>query len=433
VGPENYYFIANAYYNPAIYQYDPSWFDKPHNYLIEVLVTTGVFGFAAYAAMLIACVWILALAYRRGLLSLLEFCLLLAGFLTYDSQNLFVFDTISASLMFFVFLGFVGFLWQEIKLDDKSENNKKNSGLDPVFVNTATVLCALGAMYFIYIGNITGIVVAKNINYGYAYANVDPQIAQNYFQAVKNSPFDFDPVQFASKYADSAIHLASNPGTQTPAFVNQSLQEAISAGKDAVLAVPSDPTAWEGLANLYLTESIVQKTAIDPAGIAAAEEAIKLAPGRPEPIMMMTRVDIFRNNYSEAESLLKNLINSIPQDNEAKLQLAMMYAYQGQMDKALAVGQALIDSGYIPGQASEIDWMGQAYDKQGNFAAAAQVYEFVVKKVDPNNLQDQWALAQDYAKLGQKDKAIAIAKSLITADPTDASHFQDFINSMLQK
>ena len=50
VGPENYYFLSNKYYNPEIYQYDPSWFDKPHNYLIEVLVTSGIFGFAAYMA-----------------------------------------------------------------------------------------------------------------------------------------------------------------------------------------------------------------------------------------------------------------------------------------------------------------------------------------------------------------------------------------------
>ena len=59
VGPENYYFIANKYYNPAIYQYDPSWFDKPHNYLIEVLVDSGIFGFLAYLGLQVFSLWAL--------------------------------------------------------------------------------------------------------------------------------------------------------------------------------------------------------------------------------------------------------------------------------------------------------------------------------------------------------------------------------------
>src|SRR6185369_6595272 len=29
VGPENYYVIANKYYNPEIFNFDRSWFDKP--------------------------------------------------------------------------------------------------------------------------------------------------------------------------------------------------------------------------------------------------------------------------------------------------------------------------------------------------------------------------------------------------------------------
>jgi len=429
VGPENYYFISNANYNPAIYQYDPSWFDKPHNYLIEVLVTTGIFGFAAYAAMLIACVWILTLAWRRGLFSLLEYCLLLAGFLTYDFQNLFVFDTISASLMFFVFLGFAGFLWQECQPEQKDKNQKTGRGLDPFFLNTATVLCALGAAYFIYIGNITGIVAAKDVNYGYAYAAVDPQIAQNYFKDVWNSPFDFDPVQSASKYSDSAVALASNPGTQTAAFVNQNLNDALSAEQDAVFRVPNDPTAWQEIANLYLTESIFNKTPLDPKAVQAAQTALALAPKRPEPITLMVRLDIYQNNFAEAEKLLLGLIAEIPADYDAKFQLAIMYGYEGQADKGLQMGRDILAGGFTPRQAGQVDWMGKIYDQEKNYAQAAAIYELAVK-IEPGNLQDEWALAQDYAKLGDKDQATAVVNNLITQDPKDAQAFQDFINSL---
>ena len=257
VGPENYYFISNANYNPDIYKYDVSWFDKPHNYMIEVLVTTGAVGFIAYVLMLLACVWSLALAYRKGLFSLLESCLLLAGFLAYSFQNLFVFDTISASLMFYIFLGFTGYLWQESMAEENPNKKTLVRELEAGFVNTATVIVAIGTAYIIYIGNITGLIVAKNINYGYAYAAVDPQIAKTYFQQAEDSSFDFDPIQFASKYAATAINLAGNPGSQTPDFVAQNLQDAIRVSESAVARVSNDPTAWQQLANLYLSQSII--------------------------------------------------------------------------------------------------------------------------------------------------------------------------------
>jgi tetratricopeptide (TPR) repeat protein len=353
----------------------------------------------------------------------------LAGFLTYEFQNLIVFDTISASLMFFSFLGFAGFLWQECQPERKDKNQKNDRGLDAVFVNTVTVLCALGAVYFIYIGNITGIVAAKDVNYGYAYATVDPQIAKNYFEAVRNSPFDFDPVQSASKYTDSVVALASNPGSQTTDYVNQNLKDAVSFEQDAVSRVPNDPTAWQEIANLYLTESIFNKTALDPNAIAAAQKAMDLAPRRPEPILLMARLNIYQNNYPAAESLLNGLIAEIPQDYDAKLQLGLMYAYAGQADKGLAVGQAILASGFKPTSAGQIDWMAKLYDSEKNYAQAANIYELALA-AEPSNLQDQWALAQDYAKLGKNSQAVAIVQNLITEDPKDAQAFQNFIDSL---
>src|SRR6185369_16632465 len=105
VGPENYYIIANKYYNPAIYQFDRSWFDKPHNYLIEVLVTDGALGFTVYLAILVLIAVAFYKGYKSGFLSLMEFVILLAALLAYQIQNLTVFDTVPASLAFYCLMG----------------------------------------------------------------------------------------------------------------------------------------------------------------------------------------------------------------------------------------------------------------------------------------------------------------------------------------
>jgi O-antigen ligase/cytochrome c-type biogenesis protein CcmH/NrfG len=427
VGPEDYYFIANKYYNPAIHQYDPSWFDKPHNYLIEVLVESGIFGFLAYAGLQIFSLWALWAAFRKQILILPEFCLLVCGLIVYQVQNLFVFDTVGASMAFFIYIGLMGYLWHEA---NKKDAKNKSAGLDPLFVNVAFGLSAAVILYIVYLGNITGIYVAKDINYGYAYASVDPQIAKNYFVDAQNSPFDFDPVQFSSKYADSAVNLSISPPKGTSEeFIKQNLQDAITVQQDTINHVPNDPTAWQELANLYLASSTFNKTALDPRALQAAQTAMNLAPRRPEPEMVMARLDFAENNTAGAEALYEKIISDIPQNSQAKLMLAVVYYYYGQQDKGLQLAQGVLDSGYTPPQTSLFSWMGTMYDKQNNFTAAAKVYELVAK-IDPSDLQNQWLLAQDYAKLGQKDRAIAIVQSLISADPTDASHFQEFINSL---
>ena len=430
VGSENYYFISNAYYNPTIYQYDASWFDKPHNYLIEVLVTSGVLGFAAYLGMLITFIWILWRAYRAQLLTLLEACLLLDGFLAYEFQNLFVFDTISASVMFFVFLGFAGFLWHESKPElPQGQKKKHGSNFNVALVYTAGAVAAVAMAYTIYIANVTGLAVAKDINYGYAYAGVDPQIAKNYFESANNSPFDFDPVQFASKYADFAIGLAANPQKQDPSFVSSNLQDAIEAQQQAINRVPNDPTAWEELANLYLTSAIYNKTGLDPKATDAANEGMKLAPRRPEPELMAARLDIAQNNFSGAEGYLQDIANNIPQDKDAQWQLALVYYYSGDVHKGLEIAAPLLAAGYLPPQTAQVDWMALEYAKENNISAAADIYALEIK-IDPSDLNAYWQLAQDDIKLGKKSEAAALLQQLIAADPKDTQQFQALLNTI---
>jgi tetratricopeptide (TPR) repeat protein len=429
VGPEDYYLIANKYYNPAIYQYDPSWFDKPHNYLIEVLVTSGIFGFIAYVSLLGFTLWALWLAYKKGLLNLLELCLLAAGFLSYTFQNLTVFDTISASLTFFVFVGFAGYLWRESLAGDDNGKKKLTRGLQPAFVNTVVLLSVVVVIYGLWALNITGMEAGKAVNYGYAYSSVDPQTAQTYFERAISRPFYFDPVQISSKYSDFAINLAQNPGTQTPVFVNQMLQDAIAAQKDAINRVGNDPTAWQELSSLYLSSAIYNKIEPDPEALTAAQQAVALAPKRPEPTLTEARIDLYENNSTTAESLLETVVNNIPQDNDAKLQLAIVYAYNQQTAKGLQIAQAVLDTGYVPAQTNEISWMGQAYQDEGNYAAAAKIYQDLVM-ANASDMQDMWNLAQMDAKIGDKQDAIAIAQQLMAEDSKDAAQFQAFIDSL---
>ena len=71
-------------------------------------------------------------AVGREFYGLAEFCFLLTAFLAYQIQNLFVFDTVPASLMFFAFAGFAGYIWGIAKSEkkNKTEPSAKGLGLD---------------------------------------------------------------------------------------------------------------------------------------------------------------------------------------------------------------------------------------------------------------------------------------------------------------
>ena len=437
VGPENYYVISNGHYNPEIYKYDKSWFDKPHNYLLEILVTGGILGFMAYVGILLTVIWILFKSQRKELFSLMEFCLLLTGFTAYTLQNLFVFDTIPASLMFYVFLGFAAFLWKELR---EIPGRKKiyESGMDSMFVNFATIAACLCMAYVIYAGNIAGARIAKAVNYGYAYGSTNPQskeylqniqIANSYFQQMRELPFNFDPMETSGKFSDYVVSNASFINEKNHELAKKSLSEAINFQESSISRVPNDPIAYQRLSNLYITQAKLLGSPIPDTAQRAIDKAMQLAPGRPEPILANAQLRIIQNNLPGAIAIIKDLVQEIPSHIEARMQLGLLYWYNGNVEEALVEANKALQEGYNPRSVQEIDWMAQAYVKQGDYAKAAVIYEQIVK-IDPENLNGYWQLAQVYAKLGKKSEAIQIAKVISTYDPSRKSEIEAFITEI---
>lgn len=427
VGAEAYSVVSNANYNPEIFNYDRSWFDKPHNYFLEVLVTSGVLGFAAYLAMLLFVVVILYKAYKEGLYGLMEFCLLVCGWIAYGVQNLFVFDTIPASLMFYSFLGFAGFLWVESR-EDAGKKFKIEPYLEPVFVSSVVVLSSIAAVYIIFVGNIAGWRIAKNINYGYAYGTVDVQKSQNYFKVAIDAPFNFDPIETGSKYGEIAITTSSR--TDVPKEIRQSIvNSAIAYQLRVVDKVTNDPTAWQRLADLYLAKAALESTRLDQGAFDAATTASTLAPKRPEPLLEIARLNIYSNNAPGAQAILRTLLKNIPNNTDAQVQLGLIDWYTGNADEAIALGEKALDLGFVPRQAREIEWLGQAYKKMNDWNKAISVYELTVK-AEPNNVAMYWELAQLYAQVGRVDEAKNIALSIAKFDKTREDEMQKFVQSL---
>jgi len=113
-GPESFSFVFDKYFKADYLQHIPetTYFDYPHNKIMELMEGTGLLGALVYLFVFIIIFYLIFRRSRsqkepnqrsRDVFNLI----LTAFFISYFIQNLFVFDTISAYLLFFLVLGFI--------------------------------------------------------------------------------------------------------------------------------------------------------------------------------------------------------------------------------------------------------------------------------------------------------------------------------------
>ncbi len=432
VGPENYYVVANAHYNPEIYKYDPSWFDKPHNYQLEVLVTTGTLGFLAYLGIFVFSVYALYRGLKAELYGLTEFAVLLGGLVAYQVQNLFVFDTIPASMTFFAATGFCAYLWyRSTHTSTAQANGKKIYGGSPVAANIALAVSAVVAVYLVYVTNVFGARVNKAIHEGFVTKGAYLTHSLESFERARTSNSDFDPVELGNKYSATALSAAVNGSTDpaTHGTIVQLIDGAIAANEEAARRVPNDPAVYHRISNLFFTKAIVEKTDVDPRAEAASRKATELAPRRPEPQLGLVRVLTISNRLSEAESVLRNLLSLTPGHPQALLQLALVLHEEGKDAEAAKAMDEAVALGYRISDPNDVGWLVGYYLRNDDYENAVRYLEYAYS-ADPANVDVAWELAKAYAKVGKVDQARNFAEQVLQSDPSKQQVVQDFLKTL---
>jgi len=112
-GPETFEYVFSKYFNPCMFLRECGgeiWFDRAHNIIFDTLISGGVVGLATYGFIFLAAIYIL---WRHYWLKKIEFWpagIFSVFFIAYAVQNLTVFDMVSSYMMWFLMLGFVGYL-----------------------------------------------------------------------------------------------------------------------------------------------------------------------------------------------------------------------------------------------------------------------------------------------------------------------------------
>lgn len=431
VGPENYYVIFDKYFNPELYKYDPSWFDKPHNFLIEVLVTNGVLGFIAYIAMFVFSLCILWKAFKSDVLSLAEACLLAGGMITYQVQNLFVFDTVSASVAFYAFLGLLSYILSETGEEKTVEEKSRLFS-----VNLLLGLLGAGILasaYLVYLTNIQSIEAAKRTNFGYAYTSYDPKIAAQYFESALSVSFNLDPRETVNRYSDYAATLVNMSDwlNKQPDFVASQVDNALAEQKKITYQTKNDPLLWMRLCIDELNYAILHKTDIAPVQD-AINKTIALSPKRAEILQLQMQLDGYQKNWQDTLKVALKIVELNPYNPGPRWQLAMAYYLNGNKQEAVAAGDEALNMGFKFSQLQQFAWYIQYYEDKNDNAKVAPLLERAIE-LEPNEIGLYFDLAKVYANLGNYEKARVLAQQVAKSDPSRKSAVDKFLSEIANK
>lgn len=427
MGAENYYFIANKNYDPKIVQYDRSWFDKPHNFLLEVLTTNGIFGLLAYVFAFGFAVYGLWFAQKAQLLSLQESALLIAGVIAYQVQNLFVFDTVSASIAYFVFLGFINYTYEQSRQEEIG--SKKKEGSRGVVGEIVFAICFIGVFYLVYASNVTSIQAARRVNFGTSFTNQNAEASAKYFESALDLPFNLDPREVANRYSEYAVNISKEAGVSLdPEFVKQQLEKATNYQRKIAEKTQNDPILWMRLAIDELSSAMLNNQSFQ-ASKADAQKAYLISPQRTDLIQLKLEIAGREKSWPEAIEYARQIVELNPYDPGLKWQLAMLYFLNAETEKGVEVGEQAEKEGYKFTKLQEFTWYIQYFQSHKNYNKLVALFERAVE-LEPNELGLYVELAKNYALVGNYERARVMANQIIAIDPSQKTTMENFLKNL---
>jgi len=143
-GPENFDLAFARYYNPCLGTEECAsaiWYDRAHNIVFDILVTTGILGLVSYLTIFGTALFVLWKKYFANKIGFTEAGIFTSILVAYFLQNLTVFDMIVSYLMWFICLGFIASFY-------KSKTAEEKVWPRPIKLKGTFVVIALAAFCF---------------------------------------------------------------------------------------------------------------------------------------------------------------------------------------------------------------------------------------------------------------------------------------------
>jgi len=421
-GWENFATVFNKYYDPHIYPTE-NWFDRAHNIVFDTTTSTGLVGLLSYLAIFGVVFLVLWKSFKRKRIDYLNMSLFGILMVGYFVENFFVFDMLYSYLPFFTVLAFVNWI-------GKTEGNSANQprqGQSAVRPNIFAYLSALVIFIFaVYLVNIKPALASSYSINALQKQNLGPAVMLDGFKK-SLSYGSFGRFEVRLQLFETAKNLMngyeSAKDKQTvQEFVNFALAEGDKNAKER----PFDTRYLLSIGQLNLMASTYDASRFDRAA-EILEIAQKQSPDRQITLYALAEVRLRQGRTSEAISLLKKSYDVNPNVTESLWNLTLVYFATGDLENGQKSLIQLEASSSLTAEQSKR--IAEVLANQSNFQAALP---FMLKAIElaPTNADYYAALADLYAKLGDKVKAIQAATKAAELNPAMKAAADEFIKSL---
>lgn len=334
-GPENFEYAFNKYYKsnlPGINAADlggSQWWDRAHNFILDIALTSGIFVLLAYICFFTALFFFLEKAKRKKTESVIICNGLEAAFIGYLIANFFSFDIFDNYLIFFLMVGYAFFLIseadiKEFNLSVKNRNNNLLHNLPDYFYGHRKIIIGLMAVIvfgFIWIFNIKPLIINRDLNLIYSYlSKAEYQKVPGVITSASKSDSIIGSFSRVSLAEIIQIYINNNPEISPKESLYLSREYLNLLGKN-VEANSNHMRDWlllgEG-ANFLIAENVKfkkgfsnseEKNFLKKEAIFYFEKASELSPDRQEIYKEWAKTGLLTGDYQLAEEKAEKCIS----------------------------------------------------------------------------------------------------------------------------
>lgn len=389
-GQENFNYVFNKYYNPAMFAHEP-WFDRTHNVFLDWLIAGGILGLLSYLSLY---VFALFAIWRHGDLTFPERAIITGLFAAYMFHNIFVFDNIVSYLLFVLFLAYLHF---DVA---RSFKERVSNIFAPLYRNQGVANRVIAPLIIIL------------ICYSIYFFNAKPIAANTALisSITNNSVISAEDRINLFKKAISYNTLANQEARE------QLIQVAFNMRNAQNIELKDRQAFYDYAKSEY--EKMIVETPNDVRhrlfmgmllnmygefgdALKQLQKALELSPKKQAILFEISNLHVNSGNYEEGLKAAKEAFDLAPNYESARIIYAVTAIYAGRND----IANKLLMEGFGT-IAYPDDRLARAYFDTGQFNRIVEIWQMKVKQ-NPMDSRAHSALAIAYVKVGRISEGIA--------------------------
>ena len=417
-GQEAFVVAFDVHYNPSILNlgFAETRFDRAHNLIVELLVTGGILGLLAYAAVILIFVGQLI---RSKLWSSPRGIIAISALAAMFAHLMFSFNTPSSWILFLVLM----LLYEKPLAEDVPRAHTlqlKQKGV----LAAACVVGVIGAYHIAYLPMKESATLIETVFFASTHSRV---------QAVPRFRTALDiPTPYVSEARNEFVKNVIR-GTQEKAFSEEEVRaliiEAESLGRDNIVAHPYDSYYQYLNGILYYTARDLDVNYITKS-IEYLETAIEMSQ-RQQYLFALAELYVQIGQENQAMQVYKKAVDLSPDVGISHWYYGLSLLTVDNVDDAKQALRSALELGYSPLAADERKLTAQLLHEHEIYDLAAKVYYALMYQEEHMHKAQSWAELAIYMKDGGYYKSAEhAAREAAIVDPTFAVESQLFIETL---